>query len=77
MAGKSSFPEDHPYYAWHAGSKGTVCGNNLSVNADLILAVGCRFADETASSYRQGISFSIPPARLIHIDIEPTEIGKN
>ncbi|MCJ7806678.1 MAG: thiamine pyrophosphate-binding protein [Clostridia bacterium] len=77
MAGKSSFPEDHPLYAWHAGSKGTACGNTLAAQADLILAVGCRFADETTSSYRKGISFNIPPARLIHIDIEPSEIGKN
>jgi acetolactate synthase I/II/III large subunit len=77
MAGKSSFPEDHPLYAWHAGSKGTDCGNSLASKADLILAVGCRFADETTSSYRQGISFSIPPARLIHVDIDPSEIGKN
>lgn len=77
MAGKSSFPEDHPLYAWHAGSKGTACGNELASSADVLLAVGCRFADETTSSYRQGISFSIPPTKLIHADIDTAEIGKN
>lgn len=77
MAGKSVFPEDHPLYGWHAGSKGTGCGNQLAAQADLILAVGCRFADESTSSYRPGSSFSIPPARLIQIDIDPAEIGKN
>ncbi|MDW7738878.1 MAG: thiamine pyrophosphate-binding protein [Bacillota bacterium] len=77
MAGKSSVPEDHPLYAWHAGSKGTSCGNALAASADVVLAVGCRFADETTSSYRHGISFKIPPARLIHIDVDGTEIGKN
>lgn len=77
MAGKSAFPEDHPLYAWHAGSKGTACGNYMASRADLVLAVGCRFADETTSSYRQGSSFSIPPAHLIHVDIDPAEIGKN
>jgi acetolactate synthase I/II/III large subunit len=77
MSGKSSFPEDHPLYGWHAGSKGTGCGNILARNADLIMAVGCRFADETASSYRQGASFNIPPTRLIHVDIDASEIGKN
>ena len=77
MMGKGSFPENHPLYAWHAGSKGTTCGNKLASSADVILAVGCRFADETASSYRHGISFSIPPTKLIHIDIDPGEIGKN
>ncbi|NLA27741.1 MAG: thiamine pyrophosphate-binding protein, partial [Firmicutes bacterium] len=77
MAGKSCFPEDHPLYAWHAGSKGTKCGNELASSADILLAVGCRFADETTSSYRKGISFNIPPTKLIHADIDPLEIGKN
>ena len=77
FAGKGCFPEDHPLYGWHAGSKGTTCGNALARSADVLLAVGCRFADETASSFRQGVSFSIPPTKLIHADIDPGEIGKN
>ncbi len=77
FAGKSCFPEDHPLYGWHAGSKGTTCGNYLARSADVLLAVGCRFADQTTSSFRQGISFAIPPTQLIHVDIDPGEIGKN
>jgi acetolactate synthase-1/2/3 large subunit len=77
FAGKSCFPEDHPLYGWHAGSKGTTCGNALARSADVLLAVGCRFADETSSSFRQGVSFSIPPTKLIHADIDGGEIGKN
>ncbi len=77
MMGKGVFPENHPLYGWHAGSKGTSCGNKLTSSADAILAVGCRFADETTSSYKHGVSFAIPPTELIHIDIDETEIGKN
>jgi acetolactate synthase-1/2/3 large subunit len=77
FAGKSAFPEDHDLYGWHAGSKGTTCGNYLARTADVLLAVGCRFADETASSFRHGVSFTIPPTKLIHADIDPSEIGKN
>jgi len=77
MQGKSAFPEDHPLYAWHMGANGTTCGNHMTVNADVILAVGVRFADKATSSYRPGASFSIPPTKLIHIDIDPFEIGKN
>lgn len=77
MMGKGAFPEDHPLYAWHTGSKGTACGNSLTRSADVILAIGCRFADETCSSYRHGVSFAIPPTKLIQIDIDPNEIGKN
>jgi len=77
MMGKGVFPEDHELYAWHAGSKGTTCGNKICATADVVLAIGCRFADETTSSYRKGVSFAIPPAKLIHVDIDPREIGKN
>ncbi|MHA1276875.1 MAG: thiamine pyrophosphate-binding protein [Candidatus Helarchaeota archaeon] len=77
MMGKSAFPEDHPLYAWHTGSKGTTCGLKLSASADLLIALGCRFADETSSSYKHGVSFAIPPTKLIQVDIDPNEIGKN
>ncbi|MDD1779063.1 MAG: thiamine pyrophosphate-binding protein [Candidatus Helarchaeota archaeon] len=77
MMGKSAFPEDHPLYAWHTGSKGTTCGLKLSSTADVLIAIGCRFADETSSSYKQGVSFAIPPTKLVQIDIDPAEIGKN
>jgi acetolactate synthase I/II/III large subunit len=77
MMGKGAFPEDHPLSALHAGSKGTACGNRLAATADVLLAVGTRFADETTSSYRAGASLTIPPTQLIHVDSDPTEIGKN
>ena len=75
--GKGAFPEDHPLFAGSVGQTGTTAGNALASSADVVLAVGCRFTDWSASSYRQGVSFSIPPGRLIHIDIEAQEIGKN
>jgi acetolactate synthase-1/2/3 large subunit len=77
MMGKGVFPEDHPLAAEHSGSNGTICGNHLSRTADVILAVGTRFAEQTSSSYKDGESFSIPPTRVLHIDIDPREIGKN
>jgi acetolactate synthase-1/2/3 large subunit len=77
MMGKDCFPNDHSLFCWASGSKGTTVGLKMTSSADVILAVGCRFADETASSYKKGVSFSIPPSNLIHIDIDPHEIGKN
>jgi acetolactate synthase-1/2/3 large subunit len=77
MAGKGAFPENHPLYGWHGGSKGTDLGNHLCRTADVVLALGCRFADETTSSYRKGITYNFPETKLIHVDIDPTEIGKN
>jgi acetolactate synthase I/II/III large subunit len=77
MAGKSSFPEDHKLYAWHGGSKGTDVGNYICRSSDVILSLGCRFADETTSSYRKGITYNIPETKLIQVDIDGGEIGKN
>ena len=45
--------------------------------ADLIVAVGTRLAEASSSSWDPRFTFSIPPARLIHIDIDPAEIGRN
>lgn len=77
LAGKSAFPETHPLNGFHTGSKGTFVGMQLCREADVILALGTRFADETTSSYRAGRSFSFPDTKLIHIDIDPGELGKN
>ncbi len=77
MMGKGAFPEDHPLYGWHVGANGSTVGNALCTSADVLLAVGCRFSDKTASSYKPGASLAIPPTRLIHVDLDPHEIGKN
>jgi acetolactate synthase-1/2/3 large subunit len=75
--GKGGFPEDHRLFAGAVGQTGTTAGNGIASEADVVLAVGCRFTDWSASSYRKGVSFSLPPGKLIHIDIDPYEIGKN
>lgn len=75
--GKSGFPEDHPLFAGSVGQTGTLCGNAMASSADVIVAVGCRFTDWSSSSYAKGVTFAIPPSKLIHIDIDPHEIGKN
>lgn len=75
--GKSGFPEDHDLYAGSIGHSGSTAGNTIAAGADVVLSVGCRFTDWSASSYRAGATFSFPPAKLIQIDIDPHEVGKN
>ena len=75
--GKGAFPEDHPLFAGSVGQTGTITGNAIASTADVVVSVGCRFTDWSASSYAKGVTFSIPDAKLIHIDIDPHEIGKN
>ena len=75
--GKGSMPEDHELFAGSVGQTGTPVGNTIASTADVVIAVGCRFTDWSASSYAKGVTFAIPDSRLIHIDVDPQEIGKN
>lgn len=77
MMGKGAIPEDHPLFAGYGGWSGTTPGNEVAKNCDVLLAVGVRFADLTCSCYEKGVTYSIPPTKLIHIDVDPLEIGKN
>jgi len=77
LAAKGTVAETHPQYCFHTGSKGTPIGLKICRDADVVLALGTRFADETTCSYRKGISFNFPQTKLIHIDIDPSEIDKN
>ena len=74
---KGIIPEDHDLFVGYAGWIGSSAGNELASNADTILAIGCRFTDMHTSSFEDGVSFDIPPSKLIHVDIDPDEIGKN
>lgn len=74
--GKGMLPQDHELNAWHTGSIGTLCANRIANEADVVLAVGTRFVDWLTASYTPDV-YRIPPARLIHIDLDPREIGKN
>ena len=75
--GKGSIPEDHALYAWPCGDLGSIPGNAMTREADVILAIGCRFSDRITSSYKPGVTFDIPKSKLIQIDIDGFEIGKN
>jgi len=75
--GDGAMPADHPLYAWPCGDMGSISGNAMTRSADVILAIGTRFSDRITSSYRPGVTFDIPPSKLIHIDLDGFEIGRN
>ncbi len=76
IMGKGSIPEDHPLSVGMTGFWGTPLANDMTKGADVILAVGTRFPELDSSSWLPGYTFSIPPTELIHVDIDPQEIGK-
>ena len=77
LAAKGTVAETHPQYCFHTGSKGTPIGLEICRKADVVLALGTRFADETTCSYRKNAAFNFPETKLIHINIDAGEIGKN
>ncbi len=77
LMGKGSMPDGHPLLAGQTGFWGTPIANALCREADYILAIGTRLAEANSSSWDPHFTFNIPPTRLIHIDIDPMEIGRN
>ena len=72
MMGLSCIPSDHPNYIGCVGMHGSHAPNRMTQEADLIIAVGMRFSDRVTGN-PTGYA---PKARIIHIEIDPVEIGK-
>ena len=77
LMGKGALPDDHPLVLGMTGFWGTELVNRTCLEADWILALGTRFKEADSSSWYPGYTFNIPATKLIHIDIEPSEIGRN
>ncbi|MHC1572329.1 MAG: acetolactate synthase large subunit [Methanosarcinales archaeon] len=73
LMGKGAFPETHPLSIGMPGMHGTKYANYAIQESDLVIAVGARFGDRVTGKLE---SFA-PNAKIIHIDIDPAEIGKN
>jgi acetolactate synthase I/II/III large subunit len=72
LLGKGSFPDDDPLNLGMLGMHGTQYANYSIYHSDLILALGVRFDDRVAGDVKK----FAPQARIVHIDIDPAEIGK-
>ena len=73
LLGLGGFPGHDPLWLGMLGMHGTVAANRAVNEADLILAVGMRFDDRVTGK----ISAFAPQAQIVHIDIDPSSIGKN
>jgi acetolactate synthase I/II/III large subunit len=76
LMGKGALSDDHPLVLGMTGFWGTRLVNDTCLAADVLLAIGTRFKEADSSSWYRGFTFDIPPTALIHIDIEPSEIGR-
>lgn len=73
LMGMGAFPSNHPLSLGMLGMHGTRYANYAIQESDLIIAIGVRFDDRVTGK----ISAFAPNAKIIHIDIDPAEIGKN
>ncbi|GIJ73738.1 thiamine pyrophosphate-binding protein [Virgisporangium ochraceum] len=77
LMAKGSVPDDHPLVLGMPGFWGTETTNRYTLDADVVLAIGTRFAETDASSWDPAHTWRFPPTRLIQIDLDPDEIGRN
>ncbi len=76
-SGQGAIDSRHELNLGLVARNGHFQANQATRQADVLLALGVRFDDRTSSSWIPGYSFTIPPTRLIHVDIDPDEIGRN
>ncbi|MDI6828722.1 MAG: biosynthetic-type acetolactate synthase large subunit [Armatimonadota bacterium] len=72
LLGKGAFPETHPNSLGMLGMHGTAYANYAVAHCDLLIAIGARFDDRVTGK----LDAFAQKAKVIHIDIDPAEIGK-
>jgi acetolactate synthase-1/2/3 large subunit len=72
LKGLGAFPETHPLSLGMLGMHGTAYANYAVSECDLLIAVGARFDDRVTGK----VDAWVPNAKIIHIDVDPAEIGK-
>jgi acetolactate synthase-1/2/3 large subunit len=77
LMGKGCLHDAHPLLLGQTGFWGTPIANEKCRTADVVVAIGTRLAEANSSSWDTRFTFSIPPTRLIHIDADLAEIGRN
>ncbi|SHS86000.1 thiamine pyrophosphate-dependent enzyme, possible carboligase or decarboxylase [Mycobacteroides abscessus subsp. abscessus] len=77
LMGKGAVSDDHPLTLGMTGFWGTKFINDKCKAADYVLGLGTRFAEADSSSWEPEYTFNFPPTKLIQIDIDPSEIGRN
>ncbi|AOM82418.1 biosynthetic-type acetolactate synthase large subunit [Salisediminibacterium beveridgei] len=73
LLGLGAFPGDHELFLGMAGMHGTYASNMAITECDLLINVGARFDDRLTGN----LGHFAPDATIVHVDIDPAEIGKN
>lgn len=73
LQGLGVFPENHPLSVGMLGMHGIPCANMMVQESDLLIGLGVRFDDRVTLSVER----FAPKAKIVHVDVDPAEIGKN
>lgn len=73
LMGLGGFPETHRLATGLIGMHGSMASNKATIECDLLITIGARFSDRVTSS----VNTFAPNAKILHIDIDPAEVGKN
>lgn len=73
LMGLGALPGDHPNFISMPGMHGSYAANMGLTHSDLLIALGVRFDDRVTGR----LAAFAPHAKVIHVDIDPSEIGKN
>lgn len=77
LMGKGAVPDENPLVLGMTGFWGLELTNEYAKSADVLLAIGTRFAETDSSSWMPEFTWQIPDTKLIQVDIDPEEIGRN
>ncbi|NLH82708.1 MAG: thiamine pyrophosphate-binding protein, partial [Phyllobacteriaceae bacterium] len=75
--GMGLVPADDPLTLGFIGRNGAYPANQAGRFADLVICIGTRFDDRSSSSWHPGYSWNFPTTKLLQVDIDPSEIGRN
>jgi len=75
--GMGCVPADDPLTLGFIGRNGAYPANQAGRHADLVITIGTRFDDRSSSSWYPGYSWNFPKSKLLHVDIDPQELGRN
>jgi acetolactate synthase-1/2/3 large subunit len=75
--GMGCVPAEDPLTLGFIGRNGAYPANQAGRHADLVITIGTRFDDRSSSSWHPGYSWNFPKTRLIHVDLDPQELGRN
>ena len=77
LPAKGVLSEEHSLSLGPVGRSGTFAAARATREADLVIGVGSRFSDNHTGNWRNGMIYDVPRTKIVQVDVDPLEIGRN